>query len=137
MRRATFVLCLALSAACGSGTDSSGPPASPYNVSVITENESGGSGQVYNDVIVYEVTDKSSGAPISGATVVTQATAGAVAPIPLVTAGNGRVTATWTIEVADQGVGIPEHAQTTIFGRFQRLSHGAVRSTPAPAGSGH
>jgi signal transduction histidine kinase len=33
------------------------------------------------------------------------------------------------IEVADQGVGIPEHAQTTIFGRFQRLSHGAVRST--------
>jgi len=33
------------------------------------------------------------------------------------------------IEVADQGVGIPLHAQTTIFGRFQRLSQGAVRST--------
>jgi signal transduction histidine kinase len=33
------------------------------------------------------------------------------------------------IEVADQGVGIPEHAQSTIFGRFQRFSHGAVRST--------
>src|SRR5262245_35303228 len=33
------------------------------------------------------------------------------------------------IEVADQGVGIPAHAQGTIFGRFQRLSHGAVRST--------
>jgi hypothetical protein len=112
MRRATFVLCLALSAACGSGTDSSGPPASPYNVSVITKNESGGSGQVYNDVIVYEVTDKNSGAAVSGATVVTQATAGAVAPIPLVTAGNGRVTATWTIEVADQGAGTT-HALAT------------------------
>jgi signal transduction histidine kinase len=33
------------------------------------------------------------------------------------------------IEVADQGVGIPAHAQGTIFGRFQRLSQGAVRST--------
>lgn len=112
MRRATFVLCLALSAACGSGTDSSGPPPSPYNVAVISENESGGSGQVYNDVIVYEVTDKSSGAVVSGATVVTQATAGSVAPIPLVTAANGRVTATWTIEVADQTSGIT-HALAT------------------------
>lgn len=112
MRRATFVLCLALSAACGSGTDSSGPPASPYSIAVISENGSGGSGQVYNDVIVYEVTDKSSGAVVSGATVVTQATAGTVAPIPLVTAGNGRVTATWTIEVADQTSGIT-HALAT------------------------
>jgi signal transduction histidine kinase len=33
------------------------------------------------------------------------------------------------IEIADQGVGIPAQAQTTIFGRFQRLSQGAVRST--------
>jgi len=33
------------------------------------------------------------------------------------------------IEIADQGVGIPLQAQTTIFGRFQRLSQGAVRST--------
>jgi signal transduction histidine kinase len=33
------------------------------------------------------------------------------------------------VEVADQGIGIPVHAQTTIFGRFQRLSQGAVRST--------
>src|SRR5262249_4274666 len=33
------------------------------------------------------------------------------------------------IEVADQGVGLPAHAQGTLFGRFQRLSHGAVRST--------
>ncbi len=102
MRRATFVLCLALSAACGSGTDSSGPPASPYSIAKISEVESGGLGQVWTDVIVYEVTDKSSGAVVSGATVVTQATAGVVSPIPLVTAANGRVTATWTIQVADQ-----------------------------------
>jgi len=33
------------------------------------------------------------------------------------------------IEIADQGMGIPEQAQSTIFGRFQRFSHGAVRST--------
>ncbi len=112
MRRATFVLCLALSAACNSGTDSNGPPPSPYDVSVISENESGGSGQAYNDVIVYEVTDKSSGAVVSGATVVTQTTAGVVSPIPLVTAGNGRVTATWTIEVVDQGAGVT-HALAT------------------------
>lgn len=112
MRRATFVLCLALSAACGSGTDSSGPPASPYNVAVISESPSGNPGQVWNDVIVYEVTDKSSGAVVSGATVVTQETAGVVSPIPLVTAANGRVTATWTIQVADQVSGTT-HALAT------------------------
>ncbi len=32
------------------------------------------------------------------------------------------------VEVADHGVGIPAHAQSSIFSRFQRLSHEAVRS---------
>src|SRR5262249_30867163 len=33
------------------------------------------------------------------------------------------------VEVADAGIGFPEHAQSKLFGRFQRLSQGAVRST--------
>jgi signal transduction histidine kinase len=33
------------------------------------------------------------------------------------------------VAVADQGVGIPLHAQTSIFSRFQRLSHEAVRTS--------
>ncbi len=101
----TLVLAAAL-AACGSGTDSSNPPASPFTVTVVSQSRTGGAPQPWIDVIVFQVTDKVTLDVVSGATVVTQTTAGTVETLPLITAANGRVTATWTIDVADQGSGV-------------------------------
>ncbi len=106
MRRAALLLIAGAVAACGGGTDSNGPPGSPYTVTVVSESQSGGNGAIWSDVITFEVKDKASSAPIQGATVVTQTTAGTVTTLPLVTAANGRVTGTWTIDVADQTSGI-------------------------------
>jgi len=109
MRRLSLSLCFLALAACGSSTDSGGGGnTSPYDVNVVTESRNGGSGADWTDVIQFEVLDKSSMAPISGATVVTQVTAGTVSPLPLVTAANGRVTGTWTIPVAEQAAGVTQ-----------------------------
>lgn len=106
MRRLTLSLLLLALAACGSGTDSGGGgSSSPYTVSVVNESRNGGSGTDWTDVIQFEVLDKANLIPVSGATVITQVTAGSVATLPLITAANGRVTGTWTIPVADQTAG--------------------------------
>ena len=106
MRRAVLLLAAGVVAACGGGTDSNGPPASPYTVTVVSQSTSGGNGAIWSDVITFEVKDKASSAPIQGATVVTQTTAGTVTTLPLITAANGRVTGTWTIDIVDQTSGV-------------------------------
>ena len=108
MRRLSLSLLLVTLVACGSGTSPGGGTSSPYDINVVTESRNGGSGADWTDVIQFEVLDKSSMAPISGATVVTQVTAGSVSPLPLVTAANGRVTGTWTIPVAEQAAGVTQ-----------------------------
>ena len=105
MRRATFVLLGSMLAACGSATDSGGT-SSPFKVTVVADSRTGGSGADWIDAITFEVTDKATSAVISGATVITQVSAGAVTTLPLVTAANGRVTGFWTIEPADQGAAV-------------------------------
>lgn len=110
MRRVAALLLFSLAAACGSGTDEGGPPKSPFNVAVISDNPTGctppGTGACVHTV-VFEVTDKATSDPVLGASVIVQVSRpDSVSPIPA-TAANGRTTATWVIPATDQTPGVP------------------------------
>ena len=96
MRRLSLVLLIAASAACGSSTDNS-KPSSPYNIAVISQVGGGGGANPYVTAFTLEVTLKSDGSVQSGVRVVTQVTAGDVAPLPLDTGVDGQVSGTWAI----------------------------------------
>lgn len=107
MRRLSLVLLIAASAACGSSTDNS-KPSSPYNIAVVSQTSGGGGANPYITAFTLEVTLKADGSVQSGVRVVTQVTAGDVATLPLDTGANGQVSATWTIQPADQSPGATE-----------------------------
>lgn len=107
MRRLSFVLLIAASAACGSPTDNSKPP-SPYNIALISQSSGGGGANPYITAFTLEVTLKAGGSVQPGVRVVTQVTVGDVASLPLDTDANGRVLGTWTIQPADQSPGATE-----------------------------
>lgn len=120
MRHLSRLLLLAATAACGSDSTGNNKPPSPYAIAVVSEIPSGGSGNPYFVAFTLEVTLKDDGSIQPGVTVITQVSAGDVAPLPLVTGVNGRVSATWTIQPADQ-----------VSGRSESLAFCA----PPPGGS--
>jgi hypothetical protein len=108
MRQFQMVLLLAIIAACGGDSTDNNQPASPYDIAVISQVGAGGGGNPYITSFTLEVTLKADGSIVPGVTVVTQVTVGDVATLPLVTAANGRVSGTWTIQAADQSPGATE-----------------------------
>lgn len=108
MRRMPVVLLLAGGLACGGSSTENNNPPSPYQITAVSQNESGGNGNPYFTSFTLEVTLKEDGSIQQGVTVITQVSVGDVAVLPLVTGANGRVSGTWTIQPADQVAGRTE-----------------------------